>query len=133
MAVTAVDDTNGTWQYSTDTGGSWTDFNNPNESAAVLLAADADTYVRFVPNANWSGTNTVGITFRAWDQTTGAAGSTADTTSNGGSTAFSNAEVSASITVNSLVVTNTADSGRVCCDRQSFTPTPRVPWRHYHL
>ena len=37
--------------------------------------------MRFVPNANWNGTVSNGITFRAWDQTTGTAGSTADTTS----------------------------------------------------
>ena len=58
--------------------------------------------MRFVPNVNWSGTVSNGLTFRAWDQTTGTAGGTADTTTNGGSTAFSTATASASITVNAV-------------------------------
>ena len=69
---------------------------------ARLLAADANTYVRFVPNANWNGTVSNGLTFRAWDQTSGSAGNTADTTTNGGTSAFSTATASASITVNSV-------------------------------
>ena len=80
-AITAVDDTNGTWQYTTDSGGLWTDFASVSESTARLLAADANTYVRFVPDADWNGTVINGITFRAWDQTSGTAGGTADLTS----------------------------------------------------
>ncbi|MGQ0752034.1 MAG: DUF4347 domain-containing protein, partial [Betaproteobacteria bacterium] len=80
IAVTAVDDSNGTWQYSTNGGTSWTDFGAASATSARLLAADANTYVRFVPDANFNGTVTNGLTFRAWDQTTGTAGATADTT-----------------------------------------------------
>jgi hypothetical protein len=99
IAVTAVDDSHGTWEYSTNAGGAWTAFGSLSESSARLLAADANTYVRFVPDANWNGTVMGGITFRAWDQTSGTAGSTADASSNGGTTAFSSATASASITV----------------------------------
>ena len=74
IAVTAVDNTNGTWQYSTDGGSTWTAFGSPSAASARLLAADANTYVRFVPNANWNGTVASGITFRAWDQTSGSGG-----------------------------------------------------------
>jgi hypothetical protein len=102
IAVTAVDNTNGTWQYSTNAGGTWNAFGTPTAGSAQLLAADANTYVRFVPNANWNGTVAAGITFRAWDQSTGTAGSTADTTSNGGATAFSAASASADIIVNAV-------------------------------
>ena len=80
IAVVAVDDTNGTWQYSTDGGASWTDFGAVSLASGRLLAADASTYVRFVPDANFNGTVTDGLTFRAWDQTSGTAGTTADTT-----------------------------------------------------
>src|SRR5262249_31291681 len=59
-------------------GSTWTAFGSPSVSAALLLAADANTYVRFVPNVNWNGTVTNGIVFRAWDQTSGTAGGTAD-------------------------------------------------------
>ena len=37
--------------------------------------------MRFVPNVNFNGAITNGLTFRAWDRTSGAAGGTADTTS----------------------------------------------------
>ena len=81
IAVVAVDNSNGTWQYSTNGGGTWIAFGSPSATAARLLAADADTFVRFVPAANFNGTVANGITFRAWDRTSGAPGGTADTTS----------------------------------------------------
>ena len=102
IAVTGVVNTNGTWQYSTNGGSTWSAFGSPGGTTARLLAADANTYVRFVPNANFNGTVSNGLTFRAWDQTSGTAGNTADTTTNGGTSAFSTATASASITVNSV-------------------------------
>ena len=102
IAVSAVDNSNGAWQYSTNGGSTWNNFGSPTNATARLLAADANTYVRFVPNANWNGTVAGGITFRAWDQTSGTAGSTADTSTNGGSTPFSTATASGSITVTSV-------------------------------
>ena len=80
----------------------WNAFGSPSTAAARLLIADSQTYVRFVPNADWNGTVSNGITFRAWDQTTGTAGLTANTTTNGGSTAFSSATASSSITVTAV-------------------------------
>ena len=74
IAVTAVNNTNGTWQYTTNGGGPWSNFGAPTASSARLLAADASTSVRFVPNANWNGTIAGGLTFRAWDQTSGRRG-----------------------------------------------------------
>ena len=108
IAVTAVDNSNGTWQYSTNGGSSWTAFGTPGGAAARLLAADGNTYVRFVPNANWNGSVAGGLTFRAWDQTSGTAGGTADTTANGGATAFSVATAASSISVTAV---NDAPSG----------------------
>ncbi|AHI29968.1 DUF4347 domain-containing protein [Marinobacter similis] len=78
IAVTAVGDTNGTWQYTTDGGTNWFAFGAVDSSNARLLAADANTSVRFMPDANWNGTVTNGISFHAWDQTNGTAGGTAD-------------------------------------------------------
>ena len=104
IAVIAVDDTNGTWQYSLNGGSSWLSFGAPSQASARLLAADANTLVRFVPNLNWSGTDAGGLVFRAWDQTSGTAGGTASVTVNGGGTAFSaangNGTAATSITVN---------------------------------
>ena len=102
IAVTAVDNTNGTWEFSINNGTNWTAFGSPNATTARLLAANATTRVRFVPAANFNGTVNPGITFRAWDQTAGTNGSTADTTTNGGQTAFSAAADTASITVNAV-------------------------------
>ena len=63
-------------------------FGSPSATTARLLTSNASTLIRFVPNADWNGTAT--ITYRAWDQTSGTAGNTADTaSSNGGTTAFS--------------------------------------------
>ena len=76
--MTAVDDANGTWEYSINGGTDWLAFGAVDASSARLLAADVDTLVRFVPDADWSGTVSNGITFHAWDQTNGSNGGTAD-------------------------------------------------------
>ncbi|MCA9215240.1 MAG: DUF4347 domain-containing protein, partial [Planctomycetales bacterium] len=78
IAVVAVDNSNGTWEYTTDGGSNWTAFGTPSETAARLLTSDANTRVRFVPDTDWNGTVTNGITFHAWDQTSGTAGGTAN-------------------------------------------------------
>ena len=80
---------NGTWQYSTDNS-NWTDFGAVSSTSGLLIASA--TYVRYVPDA--ANGETATLTFRGWDQTTGTASangirSTADTTNNGGTTAFS--------------------------------------------
>src|SRR6185503_1665399 len=111
IAVIAVDNTNGTWQFSIDNGTNWTAFGSPNATTARLLAADALTRVRFLPNLNFNGTIDPGITFRDWDQTSGANGGTADpSVNNGGTFAFSTATETAAITV-SPVNDNPTTSG----------------------
>lgn len=83
IAVTAADTTQGNWWYSTNDGLSWSNLGAVNEMTARLLAADAGTRIYFQPNTNWNGTLTNAITFRAWDQTTGANGGTAVARSSG--------------------------------------------------
>ena len=100
MAVIAADNDDGDWEYSTDGGSTWAALGNPSPASARLLDSDANTRIRFVPNANFNGPVDLGITFRAWDQTSGINGGTADTTINGGETAFSTDTETASITVN---------------------------------
>ncbi|HEY5315540.1 MAG TPA: hypothetical protein VIK18_23620, partial [Pirellulales bacterium] len=99
IAVDGANNTNGSWQFSINGGGTWTAFGSPTDTSAVLLAANANTLVRFVPSAGYSGTVSGGLTFRAWDQTSGANGGTADASNNGASTPFSSATGSASILV----------------------------------
>ena len=72
IAVTAVDDSFGIWQF--DAGSGWRSFASAgvsvgpaNDSAALLLAGT--DRVRFVPAAEANGT--AGLTFRGWDRTDG--------------------------------------------------------------
>ena len=97
VAVTAVAADNGAWQYSTDGGSSWIDFGAPMSATARLL--DTAARIRFLPNPDFNGLVDPGVTFRAWDQTSGSSGDTADTSIHGGSSAFSSAIETASISV----------------------------------
>lgn len=102
IAITNLDTTKGSWQYTTD-GTTWN--NTPAVSAtnALLLASDANTKIRFLPSASYNGTVTNAITFAAWDQITGINGSTAnyttDQTNNTTSSVFSSATETADITI----------------------------------
>jgi hypothetical protein len=99
MAVTAAVTTSGTWQFATD-GTTWLPLGDVSTNAARLLAADTDTRIRFVPNPDSNGTIASALTFRAWDGSAGTAeGGLADTTVNGGNSAFSSATASSSIIV----------------------------------
>ncbi|RUT06030.1 hypothetical protein DSM106972_032360 [Dulcicalothrix desertica PCC 7102] len=100
IAITSADSTNGTWYYSTNNGTNWNTLGTVSSTNARLLGADSNTRVYFRPNAGYTGSIGNGITFRAWDQTSGVAGGIADTSVNGGSTAFSTATDTAAITVN---------------------------------
>ncbi|MGD1714689.1 ExeM/NucH family extracellular endonuclease, partial [Dapis sp. BLCC M172] len=99
IAITATDQSNGTWHYSTDGGTTWSPVGEVSKNSALLLAADANTRLLFTPNENYNGTITNGITFRAWDQTSGTAGNKEDVTSNGNDTAFSSETDTANIIV----------------------------------
>lgn len=100
IAITAANTANGSWQFSTNGGATWQALGSVSNGSARLLAADAR--VRFVPNFLYSGTVTNALTFRAWDQTSGVNGGLADTTDNGGSSAFSVDTETASIRVRLL-------------------------------
>jgi predicted extracellular nuclease/Ca2+-binding RTX toxin-like protein len=94
IALTSTTGT-GTWQYSTNTGVSWTTIDTVTEAGALLLTAN--TLVRFNPVPDFNGT--VNLGFRAWDQTSGVAGSKVDTRVNGGETAFSTERATSSLTI----------------------------------
>ncbi len=110
IAITATNAVNGTWWYSTDNGSSWQRIGNVANAAARLLTADASTRIYFEPtqSTEFSGTISNAITFRAWDGTSGSNGGTADTTTNGGTTAFSANTDTAAITID-----NVNDSPRI--------------------
>jgi len=99
IALTGTNVANGSWWYSTNGGTNWTAVGAVSNSSALLLSADANTRLYFQGGTDFNGTVSDGLTFRAWDRTSGTAGTMVNTTSNGGSTAFSTATDTASITV----------------------------------
>lgn len=84
----------GNWQYSIDGGSSWVDMSNYSNTSALLLR-DTDR-LRFLPDGHNGDIGA--ISFKAWDQSNGTAGTTANTIG----TAFSIASDSADITVTSV-------------------------------
>ncbi len=70
IAVTGLDSSNGTWQYSTDGGTTWTAFGTVSDTSATVLTAAPNNRIRFLPNSNFNGT--ASITYRAWDTTDGS-------------------------------------------------------------
>ncbi|MFO7033127.1 hypothetical protein B9T07_25595, partial [Limnospira fusiformis CCALA 023] len=96
-AIYEAHSSNGTWQYSTDGGATWVDFPVVSETNALLL--DGSSQVRFVPNPDYRGEAT--YNFRAWDQSDRlSVGTTADVSTNGGTTAYSGETATATITIN---------------------------------
>jgi hypothetical protein len=100
MAITAADTANGDWYYTTDDGTNWILLGLVDNAAALLLAADANNRLYFVPDGNYNGSSSV--TFRAWDSSAGVDGSPADSSTNGGTTAFSTATDTASLTITAV-------------------------------
>ncbi len=126
LAITGVDDANGTWEYSIDGGASWSAFGSVSNDSAVLLGSTANDRIRFVPASDYSGNAT--IAFRAWDtsdaKVSGATG--VDTGVGGGSTAFSTATETAQITVQAasikLILSTTDDVGAAYSEPNSGVP-----------
>ncbi|MDX1930867.1 MAG: VCBS domain-containing protein [Pirellulaceae bacterium] len=102
IAITGVNAANGTWYYSTNNGTDWQTLGSVSDSNARLLAADSSTRIYFAPTLDYNGTINNAITFRAWDQSNGSNGSLADTTTNGGTTAFSTVTDTAALTINAV-------------------------------
>ena len=89
----AVTDASSAFDYSLDGGATWQRVANVSQSNALLLRST--DLIRFVPNEVTGQSES--IEFRAWDQTSGTAGTYVSTSSNGGTTAFSTIEETASI------------------------------------
>ncbi|MDJ0848644.1 MAG: DUF4347 domain-containing protein [Myxococcota bacterium] len=104
IAITALASGDGTWEFSTDGGGSWAAVGVVSDSSALLLRAT--DRVRFVPDGE--GADSASFDFHAWDQTIGEPGTLFDVTLTGGSTAFSDDVDTATITVAAV---NDAPSG----------------------
>jgi hypothetical protein len=90
-AIEMASTNNGSWWYTTNNGTTWSTVGTVSSSSALLLAANQDTRVYFKANNVGVGTYTNQLTLRAWDQTTGSAGTKVNPGVPGGSTAFSTA------------------------------------------
>ncbi len=89
IAITASVETNGIWYYTINIGTNWTAVGTVSSGSSMLLANNANTRLHFAPGSDYNGTSTSALTIRGWDQTTGTAGTKVDTSSTGGSNAFS--------------------------------------------
>ncbi|MFT3857962.1 MAG: Ig-like domain-containing protein [Aquabacterium sp.] len=96
LAITAVDNSHGTWQYTTD-GVTWLNVGNVSVNSARLLTGDSLTAIRFVPDADWTGT--ASITFQGWDGTAGTPGGLGNASVSGGTSAFSTASATSNLMV----------------------------------
>ena len=130
IAITGAASTKGTWYFTTNAGITWLPLGAVTDTASRLLAADPSTRLFFKPNANYSGTQTAAISFRAWDQTSGVSGLTANTTINGTSSAFSVQTDTASLTVTAVndapVVTDTTMNIGFIYEDQTGNPGARA-------
>lgn len=87
IAIIGANQLSGTWQFTTNGGTTWTNIGATSGGNARLLASNANTRLRFKPNAGFTGTP--GVTFIAWDQSNGANGTLVDASVRGGVSAFS--------------------------------------------
>ncbi|MCK5340667.1 MAG: tandem-95 repeat protein, partial [Desulfobulbaceae bacterium] len=102
IAVVSVDDSNGVWYYDKNANGLWTAFTG-NESATQATLLNATAKIKFIPDLAYNNAQSPAITFRAWDATSGANGDIGvDTSTNGGTTTFSTAIETASISVTAV-------------------------------
>ncbi len=102
LAITGSNATNGTWYYTRNGGTTWTAVGTVSNTSALLLADNVSTRLYFAPRANYNGASLAALTVRAWDQTSGTAGTKVSTATNGGTTAFSSATDTVDVTVTAV-------------------------------
>ncbi|MFO0926215.1 MAG: Ig-like domain repeat protein [Gemmataceae bacterium] len=117
----------GAWQYSRDGGTTWFSLDSIglSDSVALVLEAVAASKIRFVPEVDYntafpSPSTPPTFSFRAWDLTSGLTasgddGSLVDTTTNGGTTAFSTGSTTVQFAITPVN------------DAPSFTGNPALP------
>ncbi|MGH8464501.1 MAG: hypothetical protein ACRER5_10175, partial [Pseudomonas sp.] len=127
IAITGLSSTAGTWQFSLD-GITWYNMGTLSASSALLLRTTDK--VRLQPDGSGGGSAT--LTYKAWDQSgssNGMQGVKADTSSSGGSSAFSAASDTASLTitgVNQAPVVSTSGGSAAFVAGDNTVSTPVV-------
>ncbi|MBL8828585.1 MAG: tandem-95 repeat protein [Planctomycetaceae bacterium] len=91
IAIFGVDSTNGAWDYSRDDGATWSSLSTVSTTTARLLQVNTQTRLRFTPTSTLTSGVTASLSYRAWDGTQGTVGATANISTVGGASAFSNA------------------------------------------
>jgi PKD repeat protein len=142
IAVTGVDNANGSWQSSIDGGTNWT-FLNAASSDASATVLNTDARLRFLPTGAFTGSST--FSFRAWNQSdnpakiSGTAG--VDVSVNGGVTPYSAAKDTAQVSVQSTgpsaptIYAQPQSQSKVVGQSVTFSvgangnPTPTYQWR----
>ncbi|WP_454017378.1 hypothetical protein [Azospirillum sp. Marseille-Q6669] len=109
IALTGTNESYGRWWFSTDNGATWSLVGAVNDSDSALLLRATDR-LYFQPNAAVPATVNGALTIRAWDQTTGSAGSKTAVTLGDGS-AFSAATDTVTLHPGVLIPNGTFDKG----------------------
>ncbi len=117
IAITGLVSSNGTWEY--DTGSGWTAVGSVSTSSSLLLRATDS--LRFVPDG--LNADTAFVTFSAWDQTSGTAGTKVDASVFGGTSPFSVVLETASISVSAVNDQAVADLNGADGAGTNFTTT----------
>ncbi len=87
IAITSIDNSNGTWEYSLNGGLTWLDVDDGSLGNNHALQLDGAEKICFTPDVDYNGD--ASLIFRAWDESVGISGDYADTSVNGVETAFS--------------------------------------------
>jgi hypothetical protein len=126
IAITSAPSTNGTWQFSTNSGGSWANMSGLTSTNNLLLTGVGTTnMVRFVPATNFSGS--ASLTFRAWDTSAGTAGTTATVSTTGGTSIYSTGTASVSVAVNPVNDAPVITGGYTFAALNAITTTSSTP------
>lgn len=112
IALVAADSTEGIWEFSTDAGATWVTVPNPVPAGSGILLRPTDL-VKFTPtDPDFIGF--AALTFRSWDQFTGAAGATVSVAGAGvGQSPFSAATETATVRVAPLFIRSLEDAKTV--------------------
>ncbi|WP_207478713.1 beta strand repeat-containing protein [Arenibaculum pallidiluteum] len=110
IAIVGSDETFGTWWFSTDGGASWQRVGGVDNSANALLLRSTDR-LYFEPGSSMPASIPNALTIRAWDQTSGVAGSKVAIDAGGGTSAFSVASDTVALIGNTLLPNGSFDSG----------------------
>lgn len=99
IAITGMNSRDGKLYYTVNGGKKWNVLSSADAGSSLLLASDPSVRVYYRPNRKLTNLEIGAFTFRAWDQTSGLNGMRVNTSSIGGSTAFSAADAQAVVTV----------------------------------